>query len=231
VSHADDTGETPERPPAESLTPLSERVLDVLVQHDYALTAAVDSVDAAVPGIGGLFDPDTGREQRRAAVERVLESGAGADSGSVHEHTPATTPAAVVLYVDGSARGNPGPAGAGAVVQTPDGATLAELGRPVGARADNNTAEYAALQMGLDHLRRFVAPERVEVRIDSMTVIRDVWEREGGPDGVEKYREPVVAALGQIPDHDWHHLVDSDPNPADALATVGADVAGLGPGA
>ncbi len=216
-----------DRPPTESLTSLAGRVLDVVVRHGYDLTAAVEAVDAAVPGIGGLFDPDTSRAAVRAAVDRVLEGSTGAG----HDHTPATTPASVVLYVDGSARGNPGPAGAGAVVQTTDGATLAELGRPVGSRADNNTAEYAALLLGLDHLAHHVRPDHVEVRIDSMTVIRDVWGDADGPDGVEEYRRRIGTRLAAVPEHDWVHLVDSDPNPADALATVGADVAELGPGA
>lgn len=217
-----------ERPPAESLTPLAGRVLDVLVQHEYDLSAAVAAIDAAVPGIGGLFDPNTSRVAVNDAVERVLED---APPETVHDHSPATSPEAVVLYVDGSARGNPGPAGAGAVVQTTDGATLAELGRPVGSRADNNTAEYAALLLGLDHLARHVDPDSLEVRIDSMTVIRDVWGDADGPGGVEQYRRPIETRLAAIPEHDWVHLVDSDPNPADALATVGADVAELGPGA
>ncbi len=226
--HADDTASSRRRPPAESLTPLAGRLLDVVVQHGYDLTAAVEAVDAAVPGIGGLFDPNTSRAEVNGAVERVLGDTA---PETLHDHSPATSPGTVVLYVDGSARGNPGPAGAGAVVQTTDGTTLAELGRPVGSRADNNTAEYAALLLGLDHCSTHVTPDRLEVRIDSMTVIRDVWGDADGPDGVEKYRQPIGNHLAALPTHDWVHLVDSDPNPADALATVGADVAELGPGA
>jgi len=55
---------------------------------------------------------------------------------------------AFVLYVDGSSRGNPGPAGAGAVIMDADEEPLARLGRPVGARTGNNTAEYVALWPG-----------------------------------------------------------------------------------
>ncbi len=226
--HPRTDGGTSRGPPAESLTPLAERVLDVLVRYGYDLSAGVEAIDAAVPGVGGLFDPNTGRAAVRDAVERVLDGSTPADAP--HDHTPATTPETAVLYVDGGARGNPGPAGAGAVVQTPDDATLAELGRPVGSRADNNTAEYAALLLGLDHLSAHVHPDRLEVRIDSTTVIDDVWGDAAGPDGVRKYRAPIETRLGAIPDHDWVHLADDDPNPADALATVGADVAGLGPG-
>jgi ribonuclease HI len=73
-------------------------------------------------------------------------------------------------------------------------------------------------------------PRTLEVRIDSMTVIRDVW---GGDDptepGVEQYSEAIATALSQVPSHRYTHLADHEPNPADALATVGADIAALGP--
>ena len=69
------------------------------------------------------------------------------------------------------------------------------------------------------------------MRIDSRTVIRDVW---GGDNptapGVETYSEAIAATLSTVRDHRHTHLADTDPNPADALATVGADIAALGPG-
>jgi len=213
-----------ERLPRESLTPLARRILDVIVRHGYELEAAVETIDAAVPGIGGLFDPRTSRSEIEDAVEAVL-----AEPTPVRTEPRTPTPEAVVLYVDGSSYGNPGPAGAGAVVQDVDGTTLVRLGRPVGSRTDNNTAEYAALHMGLDHLLRRVDPRTVEVRIDSMTVVHDVWQGKNGPASVAPYRRPICDWLDAIPAHDWRHLADGDPNPADALATVGADIAQLGP--
>ncbi len=53
------------------------------------------------------------------------------------------------LYTDGAARGNPGPAGAGAVLF--DGARqVAKLSRFLGGRLTNNEAEYRALILGLE---------------------------------------------------------------------------------
>jgi ribonuclease HI len=136
-----------------------------------------------------------------------------------------------VLNVDGSSRGNQGPAGAGAIIVDAEGSQLARLGRPVGSRAGNNTAECVALQLGLTELAARYDPRRVEVRIDSMTVIRDVWGGDAPTEpGVEAYSDAVATVLGDVPDHDYTHLADSDPNPADALATVGADIAAIGPG-
>jgi ribonuclease HI len=214
---------TDDRLPAEHLSPLATLVDEVLAGVGYEMAAATDAIDGAVPGYGGLFDPGTTSAEVRRALERLLAS------GIARPPVPEPADGAFVLYVDGSSRGNPGPAGAGAVIVDADGTDLARLGRPVGSRTGNNTAEYAALHLGLSELLTRYEPTRLEVRIDSMAVIRDVW---GGDDptepGAEGYSEAVATALSSVPDHRHTHLVDSDPNPADALATVGADIAAFG---
>ncbi|WP_049892583.1 ribonuclease HI family protein [Natronococcus jeotgali] len=216
---------TDEPLPAERLSPLAALVDEVLAGVGYEVAAATDAVDDAVPGYGGLFDPETTPAELRSALEELLAS------GLARPPVPEPSGDAFVLYVDGSSRGNPGPAGAGAVIADASGDQLARLGRPVGSRAGNNTAEYVALQLGLSELLARYEPRSLEVRIDSMTVVRDVW---GGEDptepGVETYSEAVSAALSRVPEHRYTHLADSDPNPADALATVGADIAAFGPG-
>ncbi|MFP8952801.1 ribonuclease HI family protein [Natrialbaceae archaeon A-arb3/5] len=210
--------------PAEHLSPLAALVDEVLAGVGYEVAAATDAIDDDVPGYGGLFDPETTSDELRRALEDLLAS------GLTRPPAPEPTSDAFVLYVDGSSRGNPGPAGAGAVIMDETEDELARLGRPVGSRTGNNTAEYVALQLGLAELLARYEPRRLDVRIDSMTVIRDVW---GGDDptepGVEAYSEAVAAALSSVPDHQYTHLADSDPNPADALATVGADIAAFGP--
>jgi len=216
---------TAEPLPAEHRSPLATLVDQVLAGVGYEMAAAIDAIDDAVPGYGGLFDPETTADELRPALETLLASGL--------TRPPISEPTgdAFVLYVDGSSRGNPGPAGAGAVITDAGEDQLARLGRPVGSRTGNNTAEYVALQLGLSELLTRYEPRSLEVRIDSMTVIRDVW---GGDEptepGVERYSEAVTAALSNVPDHRYTHLADGDQNPADALATVGADIAALGPG-
>ena len=54
-----------------------------------------------------------------------------------------------ILYSDGAARGNPGPAGAGAVLLDEDGHVIAELTKFLGV-ATNNVAEYTAFIIGLE---------------------------------------------------------------------------------
>ncbi|MBI3955735.1 ribonuclease HI family protein [Candidatus Gottesmanbacteria bacterium] len=52
-----------------------------------------------------------------------------------------------VIYTDGGARGNPGPAAIGVVIQN-----IAEFGRRIG-EATNNVAEYTAVREALAYLR------------------------------------------------------------------------------
>ena len=53
-----------------------------------------------------------------------------------------------LLYTDGGARGNPGPAAIAYVLEAEDGTVLASQGEAIGV-ATNNVAEYAALVSGL----------------------------------------------------------------------------------
>jgi len=218
---ADDT-----RLMGEPLSPLAGRVDEALALFDYRLTPAIEAIDDAVPGMGGLFDPGTTADDIRGAIDDVLAAG-GPQADRPAEGTDC--PSSVVLYVDGSCHGNPGPAGAGAVVRAA-GEPLVRLGRPVGRKTGNNVAEYAALHLGLEALTGRYDPTTVEVRIDSMTVIKDVWRGHAPAEPVAGYSAAIGDLLSTVPTHEWTHLADSDPNPADAYATVGADIAALGPG-
>ncbi len=78
----------------------------------------------------------------------------------------------VVVHVDGGARGNPGPAAAGAVISTADGEVIDEAAEALGV-ATNNVAEYRGLLLGLERARALGASE-VEVVNDSELVAKQV---------------------------------------------------------
>jgi ribonuclease HI len=78
----------------------------------------------------------------------------------------------LVVNVDGGARGNPGPAAIGAVVQAPGGEVLEERGERIGA-ATNNVAEYRALLLGIERAAELGASE-LELVGDSELVVRQV---------------------------------------------------------
>ena len=78
----------------------------------------------------------------------------------------------LTLEFDGGSRGNPGPAGIGAVVRAADGTPLVTLGRFIG-RATNNVAEYKALITALRKARELGA-KRVVVRGDSELIVKQI---------------------------------------------------------
>jgi ribonuclease HI len=83
----------------------------------------------------------------------------------------------LTLYADGGARGNPGPAGSGAVLLDDHGRVVAEIARFLG-HATNNVAEYTALILGLEEAERRGATE-LDVRLDSLLVVqqmRGLWK-------------------------------------------------------
>jgi len=78
----------------------------------------------------------------------------------------------LIVNVDGGARGNPGPAAIGAVVQDGEGNVLEERGERIGT-ATNNVAEYRALLLGIERAAELGASE-LELIGDSELIVRQV---------------------------------------------------------
>ena len=76
------------------------------------------------------------------------------------------------LFTDGGARGNPGPAAYGFVLEAEDGTVLAAHGERIGV-ATNNVAEYRALIAGLARAVELAVPE-VEVVSDSELLVKQM---------------------------------------------------------
>ena len=82
-----------------------------------------------------------------------------------------------VVEADGGSRGNPGPAGYGALVRDAEtGRVLAERAASVG-RATNNVAEYGGLVAGLQAALDLDPTAQVEVRMDSKLVVEQMSGR------------------------------------------------------
>lgn len=83
----------------------------------------------------------------------------------------------LIVEADGGSRGNPGPAGYGALVRdAATGAVLAERARYLGV-VSNNVAEYSGLVAGLDAARSIDPEARVLVRMDSKLVVEQMSGR------------------------------------------------------
>lgn len=91
-----------------------------------------------------------------------------------------------VLRTDGGARGNPGPAGAGFVLETPEGEYLVGGGRFLG-ETTNNVAEYEALLWGLETAAERGVTDLV-VYADSELLVRQM-------NGVYRVKHPNMKPL------------------------------------
>jgi ribonuclease HI len=78
----------------------------------------------------------------------------------------------VRLFTDGGARGNPGPAAYGFVLEAEDGTVLAAHGEAIGV-ATNNVAEYSALIAGLERAAELGLAD-VEVVSDSELMVKQM---------------------------------------------------------
>jgi ribonuclease HI len=91
----------------------------------------------------------------------------------------------IIIYTDGGARNNPGPAGAGAVLL--EGNTVvAELKKFLGEKQTNNWAEYEAVYLALVEAKRLGFTGRaIEARLDSKLVAEQLT-------GNWKIKEPTL---------------------------------------
>jgi len=78
----------------------------------------------------------------------------------------------IVAYIDGGARGNPGPAGFGVRIEMEDGTLVEEFGESIGV-ATNNVAEYRGLLAALEWARSR-GHRTVHVRSDSLLLVQQM---------------------------------------------------------
>jgi len=78
----------------------------------------------------------------------------------------------LIIHIDGGARGNPGPAGAGVVIATQDGQRIHEAGYFLGTQT-NNAAEYHALIRALQRAQR-CGDQPLVIRSDSELLVRQI---------------------------------------------------------
>ena len=126
------------------------------------------------------------------------------------------------VHTDGAARGNPGPAAIGIVVQDETGHTVFEASRSLGSKT-NNEAEYLALIAALEYLRESRIG-KADFFLDSELVVKQLK-------GEYKVREPrmqalyarVTMLLNAVPDRSFTHVKRADNARADALANEALD--------
>ncbi|MFJ8029539.1 bifunctional RNase H/acid phosphatase [Streptomyces sp. NPDC096032] len=133
-----------------------------------------------------------------------------------------------IVEADGGSRGNPGPAGYGAVVSdAATGETLTEAAEYIGV-ATNNVAEYRGLLAGLRAAHALDPAARVHVRMDSKLVIEQM-------SGRWKIKHPAMKPLATEarsvlpPDQVFYEWIPRERNKhADRLANEAMDAGAKG---
>ena len=138
-------------------------------------------------------------------------------------------PGLLIVACDGAARGNPGPAGIGVVVQEAGGRVRARVGKGIGI-ATNNVAEYSAAIEGLTRAAELGA-RSVLLRSDSKLLIEQLsgrW-RVKNPTLIRLHRE-ARGLLGRFGPVSLEHVPRELNREADRLANQGVDEWLAGPG-
>ncbi|MDQ2934297.1 MAG: ribonuclease HI family protein [Chloroflexota bacterium] len=129
----------------------------------------------------------------------------------------------LLIYTDGAARGNPGPAGAGAVLRDESsGKIVAEIARFLGIRT-NNYAEWTAVELALAEALRLGAAQ-VDLRMDSELVARQISGRYRvkHPD-LKPIHARVMAMLARLDAYTVGHVPRELNREADRLSNVAID--------
>ena len=135
----------------------------------------------------------------------------------------ATAARRILIYTDGAARGNPGPAGLGALLRDAEtGEVLAELARFLGVRT-NNYAEWTAVEDALREALRLGATQ-VDLRMDSELVARQISGRYRvkHPD-LKPIHASVMTMLAQLDGYTVGHVPRELNKDADRLSNVAID--------
>jgi probable phosphoglycerate mutase len=130
----------------------------------------------------------------------------------------------IVAYIDGGARGNPGPAGYGVRIEDGDGELLAELHGGLGI-ATNNVAEYngllAALRCAVERGER-----DVRIRADSELLVKQMrGEYRVKNEGLKPLFLEACSLIRRIGHVTFTHVPRAQNKEADRLSNLGMDEA------
>ena len=128
------------------------------------------------------------------------------------------------LFTDGGARGNPGPAAYGFVLESEDGTVLAAEGEAIGT-ATNNVAEYSGLVAGLQKAVELHVPE-VEVVSDSELMVKQMrGEYRVKNEALRELYEEATALARRLGNVEYRHVKRAHNELADKLVNDALDAA------
>jgi ribonuclease HI len=132
----------------------------------------------------------------------------------------------VEIFVDGGARGNPGPAGVGVLILDASGKKIKDVSKYIG-EATNNIAEYSALLYGLEEALILRADE-IKINLDSELVARQLSGEYRVKDAnIRPLFERAVNMLKSFKNFEINHIDRSKNKEADKLVNKAINLASL----
>ena len=135
------------------------------------------------------------------------------------------TPAPIVAYIDGGARGNPGPAGYGVRIEEADGTLVEEFSEAIG-HATNNIAEYRGLLAALEWAKAR-GHRALHVRSDSLLLVQQMLGnykvKNAGLQPLHAKARLLANEIGRVT---FEHVGRANNAHADRLANAAMDRAG-----
>ncbi len=209
--------------------------LDIAEEEARAMLRGLIPPEKKAAALGDLFGggAEAGAARKgkaKGAEEAVKETRGPTKAGEAahpakaahHAQKAAGRKGAYTINVDGASRGNPGEAGAGALIKDPEGRVLKKLKKYLGI-ATNNMAEYQALVMALEAARSLKL-ESIRVLADSELMVKQI-------NGVYRVKshdlrplyERAVALLKGFRDSRVAHVYREENAAADSLANEAID--------
>ena len=128
----------------------------------------------------------------------------------------------ITIHSDGAARGNPGPAGAGAVLEADDGRVIVEVCRYLGEMT-NNQAEYRALLLALEEAKS-VGAKHLAIFADSELMVKQIkGEYKVKNEGIKPLFAEALKLLRAFRDYNIEHVPRDKNRHADRLANLAID--------
>jgi len=182
-----------------------------VTEVERAARESAEELDAAMNESKVVRDRKKKERAEVAAAEREAER--------IVEARPVRTR----LFTDGAARGNPGPAGAGAVIISPEGHVVAKVGKYLG-ETTNNVAEYTGLILGLKRAKAMGLRE-LEVLADSELLVRQLsGEYQVKADHLRPLHDEAQALIKGFDEIEIRHIPREENTAADEMSSRAIDL-------
>jgi ribonuclease HI len=214
VNAAADRLEEAEKAAREGAAAAGSKGIKVRKQSDVEKAAARAAAEIDEAMDLSKAERDRRKRERAAEADREREEAAAAEAEALARRPR--------LYTDGAARGNPGPAGAGAVLLNADGHVVAKVGKFLG-ESTNNVAEYMGLILGLKRAKAMGIKE-LDVFADSELLVKQLsGDYQVKAEHLKPLHDEVQALLKGFSFIQVRHIPREENGQADAMSNRAID--------